>query len=209
MNLTKTLQLYYWINDYIIHQFSNFDNVWNEIVLKKKYVSDLAKLNNIIGRLEIYIVDKKDKENGVYMVEWFKKEMESRDFIYEDFIEWAEEQEKLQSEINRWVKCARKLGGLMLDQTKISGIGVAWGSEILFRAGLRPDMRACDQNLNKLVESMVTIREKIKKVYSEQVSEDNCKQFINEWYVNLYDIREMEIYKKGSKLEVLGRSWWV
>jgi hypothetical protein len=98
MNLTKTLQLYYWINDYIIHQFSNFDSVWNEIVLKKKYVSDLSKLNNIIGRLELYVMDKKDKENAVYMVEWFKKEMESRDFIYEDFIEWAEEQEKLQSE---------------------------------------------------------------------------------------------------------------
>jgi hypothetical protein len=90
--------LYYWINDYIIHQFSNFDSVWNEIVLKKKYVSDLSKLNNIIGRLELYVMDKKDKENAVYMVEWFKKEMESRDFIYEDFIEWAEEQEKLQSE---------------------------------------------------------------------------------------------------------------
>lgn len=101
MNLTKTLQLYYWINDYIIHQFSNFDNVWNDIVLKKKYVSDLAKLNNIIGRLEVYIVDKKDKENGVYMVEWFKKEMEARDFIYDDFIEWATEQEKLQSENER------------------------------------------------------------------------------------------------------------
>jgi hypothetical protein len=35
------------------------------------------------------------------MVEWFKKEMEARDFIYEDFIEWAEEQEKLQSENER------------------------------------------------------------------------------------------------------------
>lgn len=125
-------------------------------------------------------------------------------------VDWLTcKEEKLQSEVNRWIKCTRKLGGLMLDQTKISGIGVAWGSEILFRAGLRPDMRACDQNLSKLVDSMIYIREKIKKVYSEQVSEDNCKQFINEWYVNLYDIREMEIYKKGSKLEVLGRSWWV
>lgn len=101
MNLTKTLHLLYWINDYIILKFSNYDNVWNEIVVKKKYVSDLAKLNNIIGRLELYIVDKKDKENAVYMVEWFKKEMEARDFIYEDFIEWAEEQQKLQSENER------------------------------------------------------------------------------------------------------------
>jgi hypothetical protein len=101
MNLTKMLRLFYWINDYIILKFSNYDRTWNEIVLKQKYVSDLAKLNNIIGRLELYIVDKKDKENAVYMVEWFKKEMEARDFIYEDFIEWAEEQQKLQSENER------------------------------------------------------------------------------------------------------------
>lgn len=95
------LRLFYWINDYIILKFSNYDRTWNEIVLKQKYVSDLAKLNNIIGRMELYIVDKKDKENAVYMVEWFKKEMEARDFIYEDFIEWAEEQQKLQSENER------------------------------------------------------------------------------------------------------------
>ena len=101
MNLTKTLHLFYWINDYVFQNFSNYDNYWNEIVLKKQYVSDLAKLNNIIGRLELYIVDRKDKENAVYMVEWFKNEMEARDFDYEDFIEWAEEQQKLQSENER------------------------------------------------------------------------------------------------------------
>ncbi len=104
----------------------------------------------------------------------------------------------------------------MLDQTKISGIGVPWGSEILFSAGLRPDMRACEQvltkgsgALNNLVNSMIEIREKIKQQYSEQVNELNCKDFINEWFENLYEIRDMNIYKKGSKLEVLGRSWWV
>ena len=111
--------------------------------------------------------------------------------------------------VDSWIKSKKKLAGLILDQTKISGIGVAWGSEILFKAGLRPDMRACDQVLNKLVVSMIEIREKIKKQYSEQVSELNCKEFINDWYENLYEIREMEIYKKGSKLEVLGRSWGV
>jgi hypothetical protein len=101
MNLTKTLHLFYWINKYIVFKFSNYDNVWNEIVLKEKYVSDIAKFNNIIGRLELYIVDRKDKENAVYMVEWFKREMDSRDYIYEDFIEWAEEQQKLESENER------------------------------------------------------------------------------------------------------------
>jgi hypothetical protein len=101
MNLTKTLHLFYWINKYIVFKFSNYDNVWNEIVLKEKYVSDIAKFNNIIGRLELYIVDRKDKENAVYMVEWFKKEMDARDYTYEDFIEWAEEENKLESENER------------------------------------------------------------------------------------------------------------
>ena len=115
----------------------------------------------------------------------------------------------LRKEVDSWIKSKKKLAGLMLDQTKISGIGVAWGSEILFKAGLRPDMRACDQVLNKLVESMIEIRENIKNLYSEQVDEFKCKEFINNWFNNLYEIREMSVYKKGSKVEVLGRSWWV
>jgi len=111
--------------------------------------------------------------------------------------------------VETWIKSKKKLASLILDQTKISGIGVAWGSEILFRADLNPDMRCCDQALNKLAVSMIEIREKIKKQYSELIDESNCKEFINEWFENLYQVREMDIYKKGSKLKVLGRNWWV
>lgn len=142
-----------------------------------------------------------------------------------DFDDYASETQKLGTNwltssaadlhkvVDSWIKSKKKLAGLILDQTKISGIGVAWGSEILFKAGLRPDMRACDQVLTKgsgalknLVNSMIEIRENIKKQYSEQVDELNCKEFINDWFENLYEIRDMNIYKKGSKLEVLGRS---
>ena len=42
--------------------------------------------------MELYVTDKKDKENAVYMLEWFKKEMDARDYIYDDFIEWAASQ---------------------------------------------------------------------------------------------------------------------
>lgn len=129
-------------------------------------------------------------------------------------INWLTSSEAdLRKEIDSWINSKKKLAGLMLDQTKISGIGVAWGSEILFKAGLRPDMRACDQVLtegsDKLADSMIEIRENIKKLYSEQVDENNCRGFINNWFENLYEIRDMNIYKKGSKIEVLGRSWWV
>lgn len=34
---------------------------------------------------------KKDKENGIYMIEWFKKEMYETNLDYDNFIEWAEE----------------------------------------------------------------------------------------------------------------------
>lgn len=116
----------------------------------------------------------------------------------------------LHKEVDSWIKSKKKLAALMLDQTKISGIGVAWGSEILFKAGLRPDMRACDQVLNKLANSMIEIRAKIRKTYEEELIKHNeLKDFINDWFENLYEIRDMTVYKKGSKLEVLGRNWWV
>jgi hypothetical protein len=79
------------INDYVLLKYSDFDSSRNKIILDREYVIDLMKLNNIIGRMELYVNDKKDKESGVYMVEWFKKEMYATDWDYDSFIEWAEE----------------------------------------------------------------------------------------------------------------------
>ena len=128
--------------------------------------------------------------------------------------------EYLEKEIGKWIKSKKKLAALILDQSKISGIGVAWGSEILFKAGLSPDMKACDQVLDKLVDSMIDKRKKIQDIYSLELNrtlevckiynnDNKLRLFINEWFENLYEIREMDIYKKGSKLQVLGRNWWV
>jgi hypothetical protein len=72
-------------------KYSDIDVTRNFIVLDRNRVIDLMKLNNIIGRMEIYVNDKEDKENSVYMVEWFKKEMYETDWDYDDFILWAEE----------------------------------------------------------------------------------------------------------------------
>lgn len=94
MNLKKTLRLFYWINEYVLLHFSYIDGTKNNIVLTSEYILDLVKLNNIIGRFELYLNDKKDKENCVYMVEWFKREMEKRDLDYNEFMTWAEEQER-------------------------------------------------------------------------------------------------------------------
>ena len=113
----------------------------------------------------------------------------------------------IRSEVDKWVKSKKKLAGLMLDQTKISGIGVAWGSEILLNAELRPDNRACDQNLSTLSDSILYIRNKIKNIYEKELKDPEA--LIQHWFDNLYQVREMNVYKKGSKVDVLGRSWWV
>jgi hypothetical protein len=100
MNLIKTLNLLKLINDYVLLKYSNIDTNRNKIVLDRHYVVDLMKLNNLIGRLELYLYDKKDKESAVYILEWFKNEMYSRDFDYDDFIDWAEEFSKNQTTEN-------------------------------------------------------------------------------------------------------------
>jgi formamidopyrimidine-DNA glycosylase len=128
--------------------------------------------------------------------------------------------EDIEKEIEKWMKSKKKLAALILDQTKISGIGVAWGSEILFKAKLRPELKASEQNLDMLVDSMIEIRKKIQETYILELERtlEVCKIYnnnlklrllIDEWFENLYKIREMDIYKKGSKLQVLGRSWWI
>ena len=143
------------------------------------------------------------------------------DSIKELGLDWmTASKAELETEVDKWIKSKKKLAGLILDQSKISGIGVAWGSEILFKADLRPDVRACDQVLNKLVDSIIEIRKKVQETYELELSRtlEVCKIYgdnnklrllIDGWFENLYEIREMDIYKKGSKLQVLGRSWWV
>ena len=107
--------------------------------------------------------------------------------------------------------------GVILDQSKICGIGVAWGSEILYNAKLNPDLKACEQSLDKLVDSMIEIRTQIQNTYIgfylynhyDYDNKDNLKELINDWFENLYKIRKMNIYKKGTKIQISGRSWWI
>ena len=116
---------------------------------------------------------------------------------------------KIREEVDKWIRSKKKLAALILDQTKISGIGVAWGSEILFQARLRPDMKTCDQVLIHLADSILSIRQQIKDIYEKELKEKGAEALIRNWFDQLYKIRNMNIYKKGSKLNVLGRSWWV
>lgn len=117
---------------------------------------------------------------------------------------------ELQNEIASWSKSKKKLGTILLDQSKICGIGVAWGSEILKLANLQPQLPANQQNLVSLAGVMIHVRDNIQNTYMETLKKEiNLIQFVNSWFENLYEIRNMQIYKKGKKVEVSGRNWWV
>lgn len=122
--------------------------------------------------------------------------------------------------VSKWSSVKRKLGTLILDQKEIAGIGVAWGSEILYRAGLNPDIKACEQDLSKLSLALYETQQYIIKIYIDYLNNIIHKDknngnnnllvcFINEWYKNLYIVREMTVYKKGNELKSGGRVWWV
>lgn len=115
--------------------------------------------------------------------------------------------------IDNWKTSRKMLGVLVLDQSQIAGIGVAWGSEILNLANLRPDIQARHQDLSKLVDTIIKIRtitiELYNKIMQEYENQDNLEYFVNEWYENLYNRRQMKVYKIGSMLTVVGRRWWI
>ncbi len=119
--------------------------------------------------------------------------------------------ETLKNIIDKWKLSKTKLGNLLLNQDEISGIGVAWGSEILYRANLNPDIKACEQNLDNLSDIIIDIKNEIKPIYNNYLNENenDLKFFINEWFDNLYKIRKMDIYKKGKPLNISGRKWWI
>lgn len=119
-------------------------------------------------------------------------------------------EEDLQKVVAKWVGLKRVLGALLLDQSQICGIGVAWGSEILFRVGLKPDVKACEQDLSGLAKILIEVRDEITKLYfSELTKVSDVKDFINSWFKNLYEIRVMKVYKKGTQVKVSSRNWWV
>jgi formamidopyrimidine-DNA glycosylase len=112
--------------------------------------------------------------------------------------------------VNKLSKFRGKLGPYLINQNKISGIGVAWGSEILHRAGLRPDDSANHQDLSNLANIMIEIREEIKKLYESELNKcEQIKDFIEGWFENLYKIRNMKVYKVGEKINIGGRTWWI
>lgn len=126
-------------------------------------------------------------------------------------VDWMEATEdELIKVVEQLKKTKGKLGPALINQNKIAGIGIAWGSEILHRSDLTPDASAKYSDLSKLVKVMIEIREEIKNTYENELN--NCsssKKFIEEWFENLYKIRYMNVYGIGEKIQISGRKWWV
>lgn len=118
----------------------------------------------------------------------------------------------LKSWIQHLHKTRRTTAATLLDQRNIAGIGVAWGSEILHWAGIHPETPSKDVDPDRFLTALIETRDRIRdqyRDYIETLSKDDIPDFVNEWFRNLYEIREMRVYKKGLPVIVAGRQWWV
>lgn len=133
------------------------------------------------------------------------------DYLKISKVDWMSSNvNELTKVVTKISKLKGKLGPALINQSTICGIGVAWGSEILHRANLRPEVSANEQDLSHLVEAMCEIRNEIKELYKNELNYyENPKDFIEGWFENLYKIRNMRVYDKGESITVNGRKWWV
>jgi hypothetical protein len=129
-------------------------------------------------------------------------------------VDWATASaEELAAATATWGSRARCLGALLLDQSLVAGIGVAWGSEILHAAGaLNPVLPANAQDLRRLVPSMCAVRDAAVERYAAALeAATDPVEFVNDWFHNLYAVRGdlLAVYKSGTVVMAAGRAWWV
>jgi formamidopyrimidine-DNA glycosylase len=104
----------------------------------------------------------------------------------------------------------KQLGPWMLQQKVIAGVGVAWASEIMHRVGLIPTKPCNEQNLLRLAESYISIRDEVKSQYADLVSSASSpREFVYGWCDNLYRHRVMKVYRKGTEVLASGRTYWI
>jgi hypothetical protein len=133
----------------------------------------------------------------------------------DDAIDWVSaSREQLRAATAQWATRSKCLAALLLEQTPIAGIGLAWGCEILHAAGgLQPGVAANKQDLRRLVDAMCTVRDAAMACYTAAVaSAADPVELVNGWFKNLYASRAdlMRVYGKGStQVRVGGRAWWV
>jgi len=195
--LGKALQIYY--NNYNYDTYGKHllimdrSEDWSFGLTGKVYINEnnvLEKVNSGLVYGEIKVINNINKNFG------------------QNWMTYCDDKD-LENIVNSWKTSKKQLGTMLLDQSQIAGIGVAWGSEILAKANLRPEKKCCEQDLTNLVSSLTTIRDEIHDLYLSIVNnEENLKNFINNWFKNLYSIRQLKVYKKGQQIKVGGRTWY-
>jgi hypothetical protein len=172
-------------------------------------------LNGTVGIDENNHIYKPNDDSWIYGK---NKKINLDDNVHEEIncseIEWMKSSKTtIDVFIKKISKSRSKLGTVLINQQKICGIGVAWGSEILHRAGLRPDVPTNLQDLTNLASVMIEIRDEIKELYAieleKYIKNNKVNEFILNWFENLYEIRQMAVYKVGTQIDVGNRKWWV
>jgi formamidopyrimidine-DNA glycosylase len=108
----------------------------------------------------------------------------------------------------------KALGAWMLDQHAIAGVGVAWASEIAAAARLDVARPMCAQNLIKLADAYISVREKAVALYTALLpppfDTEAAKTAVNNWYRNLYAARapSLTVYSVGTPVLISGRTFW-
>ena len=115
----------------------------------------------------------------------------------------------IQQTLEKYKNSSRTLASILLDQSIIAGIGVAWGSEILHSCGYKPNDKMNEINVKKLATCIIEIREYIREKYIDYIQKWDYYEFVNGWFGNLYKLREMKVYKKEKSIEISGRTWWI
>ena len=123
-------------------------------------------------------------------------------------VDWVTgSREDIERVVTSWTSRPKKIGALLLDQHEICGIGVAWGSEILHTAGISPIDLANTIDVNRLVDAIINKRDYSISQY-KNISIGDPEYFANRWFGNLYNVREMEVYKIGKEVMVSGRKFY-
>ena len=137
------------------------------------------------------------------------KHIQSFDYVKSKLgVDWiSSSKDALLKVVQEWKVKSKKIAALLLDQHEICGIGVAWGSEILNKAGIHPTELACNVDIEKLVDAMIYIKNESISIY-RNISLYDPVDFANKWFRNLYLVRDMKVYKTGKEVSVSGRTFY-
>ena len=123
-------------------------------------------------------------------------------------VDWVSgTREDIERVVSSWSTRSKKIGALLLDQHEICGIGVAWGSEILHVAGISPSAMANVIDTRKLVDAILDKRDESMSQY-KNISIGDPEYFVSRWFGNLYNVRDMKVYKIGKEVVISGRKFY-